>query len=234
MKLILPWLLALALGAAVAWQWVQVQKQSRELKEARMAAGQLEALRQEFENKQQEYAAVAAEAEQGRKATRDLVRLRNEVVQLRNEKQQMTQQMQTAQKQVQTAEQQALTAQQQAEALRASTVQTTAANAAADPALAAQAAFMKRYGLVQAGEQPPPAAACLNNLRHLEGAKQQWALEHSQPVGAVVNMAALKEYLLEPLVCPAGGTYSLGTVGTPCTCSAPGHALAQATLPQGR
>jgi hypothetical protein len=218
MKVVLPWLLVVALGAALVWQFTESQKQQRQLASARLAAEQLEALREEFEAKQAQYAGIAAELERNRKESKDLLRLRNEVVQLRNEKAQLTQQMQTAQTQVQSAQQQALAAQQQAETLRASGAQPALPTAP----LEVQARFAQRYGLTLGPEQQQ--ALCVNNLRQLEGAKQQWALENNQAQGAPVDAAALKPYLKEMPVCPAGGSYTIGAVGTPSSCSLPGHA----------
>ncbi|MCL4176137.1 MAG: hypothetical protein KJ072_00095 [Verrucomicrobia bacterium] len=70
-------------------------------------------------------------------------------------------------------------------------------------------------------------ALCLNNLRHLDGAKQQWALETRQPAEALPEPADLEPYLPDPArwTCPAGGVYTLNAVGMPPTCSVPGHAL---------
>lgn len=69
--------------------------------------------------------------------------------------------------------------------------------------------------------------ACSNNLRHIDGAKQQWALENRQPAEAVPELGDLEPYLPDPAVwsCPAGGVYTLNAVGLPPTCSVPGHAL---------
>ena len=64
------------------------------------------------------------------------------------------------------------------------------------------------------------ATACINNLRQIEAAVQQFAIEKGKRVGDVVNYpdditAYIKlnnEGSIPP--CPAGGTYSLQTVGT--------------------
>ncbi len=70
-------------------------------------------------------------------------------------------------------------------------------------------------------------ALCINNLRQLDGAKQQWALETRQPAEAVPEPADLEPYLPDAArwTCPAGGGYTLNAVGMPPTCSIPGHAL---------
>jgi hypothetical protein len=72
--------------------------------------------------------------------------------------------------------------------------------------------------------------ACINNLRLFDAAKQQWALENKKQSTDTPAMSDLRPYLGrgangEMPVCPAGGTYTLGTVGEKPTCSHPGHEL---------
>ncbi len=67
--------------------------------------------------------------------------------------------------------------------------------------------------------------ACINNLRQIDGAKSQWALENKKQEGDPVVESEVKALLTHPLVCPAGGTYTYGPVGTPPRCSVPGHQL---------
>jgi hypothetical protein len=74
--------------------------------------------------------------------------------------------------------------------------------------------------------------ACINNLRQLDGIKQQWALENHKTTNAIVSWEAIRPYLPEweratGPVCPQGGTYSLGQIADRPTCSigGPGHAL---------
>src|SRR5258705_5914397 len=52
--------------------------------------------------------------------------------------------------------------------------------------------------------------ACINNLRQIDGAKQQWALETKQIGSATPTDAELRTYLVRGAagflpVCPAGG-----------------------------
>ena len=63
--------------------------------------------------------------------------------------------------------------------------------------------------------------ACMNNLRVIEGAKDQWALEHKKRTGAVVNADELADYCKDNVVptCPAGGTYALNQIGETPSCS---------------
>jgi len=72
--------------------------------------------------------------------------------------------------------------------------------------------------------------ACINNLRMIDGAKQQWALENSKTASDVPSWNDIQPYLgggKAILVCPKGGGYSLGAVGERPTCSFPGHGLPQ-------
>jgi prepilin-type N-terminal cleavage/methylation domain-containing protein len=71
------------------------------------------------------------------------------------------------------------------------------------------------------------ANACINNMRQIDAAAQQWALEKGKVTGGTITMSTdLTPYIklnsagvIPP--CPAGGTYTVGTVGaTPSvTCS---------------
>lgn len=48
--------------------------------------------------------------------------------------------------------------------------------------------------------------ACINNLRQIDGATQQWALETKQAPNATVTYADIQGYLKNEVKCPAGGT----------------------------
>ena len=69
--------------------------------------------------------------------------------------------------------------------------------------------------------------ACINNLRQIDAAKNQWALEKGKATGAAVTAADIAPYLVgrRMPVCPGGGRYTIGKVGDKPTCSIPGHAL---------
>lgn len=69
--------------------------------------------------------------------------------------------------------------------------------------------------------------ACINNLRQIDGAKQQWALEKNKPDDAVPTMRDLQPYLKDGTFpsCPAGGTYSINSVDAMPTCTIQDHAL---------
>jgi prepilin-type N-terminal cleavage/methylation domain-containing protein len=78
--------------------------------------------------------------------------------------------------------------------------------------------------------------ACINNLRHIDGAIQQWALENKKAAGATVAFTDISSYLKNSVVCPAGGTtfgnsYTISTVAVRPVCQiVPAtHALAPDT-----
>jgi hypothetical protein len=87
---------------------------------------------------------------------------------------------------------------------------------------------------------PPPSAssstevsqrnACINNLRQIDAAKNEFALEKGKKNGDPVTEADIKPYIKLDASgnlpkCPAGGKYTIGKVGELPTCSIPGHAL---------
>ncbi|MCX6924537.1 MAG: type II secretion system protein, partial [Verrucomicrobia bacterium] len=58
--------------------------------------------------------------------------------------------------------------------------------------------------------------ACISNLRQIDGAIQQWALDTKQDDTAAVTAANVLPYLKNAVVCPSGGktfadSYSLTT-----------------------
>jgi competence protein ComGC len=68
--------------------------------------------------------------------------------------------------------------------------------------------------------------ACINNLRMIDAAKQQWALEKNKKSTDTPTMDDLTPYLLgKALKCPKDGEYTIGSVGEKPTCSIPGHVL---------
>ena len=80
------------------------------------------------------------------------------------------------------------------------------------------------------------ANACINNLRQIDSAAQQFAIEQRKTTGNAINYPTdLTPYIklnaggsIPP--CPAGGNYADGTVGTPPSCDlsttvTPAHVL---------
>ena len=68
---------------------------------------------------------------------------------------------------------------------------------------------------------------CINNLRQIDAAKQQWALEKNKQSDAVPTATDLAPYLIKEKLprCPQGGIYTLGPVNESPKCSHPGHVL---------
>ena len=61
--------------------------------------------------------------------------------------------------------------------------------------------------------------ACINNMRQITAAVNQWALETGQTTGATVANTELTPYIqlnsnTSIPGCPAGGTYTIANVGT--------------------
>jgi hypothetical protein len=78
------------------------------------------------------------------------------------------------------------------------------------------------------------AHRCINNLREIQYAKQEWALEKGKTNGVVCTEDDIKPCInLDSKgnlpKCPSGGIYTIGKVGEPPTCSLgktkPGHVL---------
>jgi len=69
--------------------------------------------------------------------------------------------------------------------------------------------------------------ACINNLRQIDGAVQQYALENKKAASDPVGEVDVTPYLKNSLACPAGGTkfsdsYAVTDCQTQPTCIAPG------------
>jgi hypothetical protein len=72
--------------------------------------------------------------------------------------------------------------------------------------------------------------ACINNLRMIDGAKQQWALKYKKENTDTPTKVEIGVYLgrsggFEAFKCPKGGVYSINAVGAKPTCSVPRHQL---------
>lgn len=87
-----------------------------------------------------------------------------------------------------------------------------------------------------AGSHTSPANACINNLRQIDAAANEFALEHGKTNGDAINYPGdLIPYIklnshgkIPP--CPSGGIYSIKRVGDKPTCSigtndVPAHVL---------
>jgi hypothetical protein len=201
MKVILPWILVVALGISAFALYSSNQKQAAELSQLRQQAEDAQKPQATPDAKPQA-ASSEEELTQLRKDHGDVLRLRNEVRQLRDEKQQLARQAQAA--------------------------QTAAANTQQQEQLQKLAAENQQLKIqTQVALQKDQLAVCINNLRQIEGAKQQFGLENQRPAGALVSTDDLAPYLPNKTVpaCPAGGVYTLSPVGLNPICNIAGHVL---------
>jgi prepilin-type N-terminal cleavage/methylation domain-containing protein len=65
--------------------------------------------------------------------------------------------------------------------------------------------------------------SCIANLKQMDSAKEQWAMDNKAASGAAVVMADIAgTYMKGPVtgpICPAGGAYTVNVVGTNPACS---------------
>lgn len=69
--------------------------------------------------------------------------------------------------------------------------------------------------------------ACINNLRQIEAAKEQWVLSENKKEGDPVEVSGISQYLQGTKIpsCPLGGTYKINAIGVNAGCTIPGHQL---------
>ena len=181
------------------------------LHEARQVAGQLRDQLDQLKNSS--VATLSEENARLRKENQGLsqknARLQDENNQLRAAGQKLAQQLLIAREAVHEAAQQQ---QQQAENPPA-----TAAEQPAEPPAPAGSGEIARRN------------ACINNLRQIDAAKQQWALENSKTDDDLPTAQDLLPYFRDGIfpMCPSGGQYTINAMAVPPTCSVPGHVLPQ-------
>jgi len=69
---------------------------------------------------------------------------------------------------------------------------------------------------------------CINSLRSIDGATQQWALDTGKTTSDTPTWDDIRPYLSKDgriPICPQGGKYTLGRRDMPPACSYPGHRL---------
>jgi regulator of replication initiation timing len=203
------WVLWLCVAALLATEVLLFLAKSQkdvaiaQLREARQVAVQLRVQLDQLKNSS--VATLGAENARLRAENQNLTqkfsRLQKENNQLRKGNQQLTQQLQTTS----DAGQQQMPAEDQQPV------------AAPEPAADQSAAVAAQIN------------ACINNLRQIYAAKQEWALENEKTDDAVPTALELLPYLPDAMfpTCPSGGTYTINAVGVPPTCSIPGHVLPQ-------
>jgi hypothetical protein len=68
--------------------------------------------------------------------------------------------------------------------------------------------------------------ACINNLRQMDGAIQQWALENQRKPEDKITLTDISPFVITQMVCPQGGKYTVGpAVSNVPSCSIAGHVL---------
>ena len=214
LKPILPWLCVVALAGGVLILRSRSKEWETELAALRQANQELQKTRVEEEDLKKIQAQVE-ELGRLRKENEELHRLRNEVRQLREEKQVAAKTTQSAQApagQPQIDPSTPPQLQRQLQQLLAENERLRAEN--------------QQFQQLQVNVS---ANACVNNLRTIAGAKDQWALENKKGTGDAVSAQDIQPYLRNNAIpaCPQGGAYTLNTVGALPTCSIPGHVLPQ-------
>ncbi len=203
-KLLLPWVLVVGLGVALGVVYSGSQQQAAELAKLRQDSEELQKVHAASEEaKSNQTQAETEELSRLRREHDELLKLRNDIGQLRVEKDQLAKQAMAAKQPAANPEEQ-----QQMQALMAEN--------------------MKLKATAQQTQQTAQQAACINNLRQIEAAKQQWALENQKPPGALVGPPDIAPYIPSKAVpvCPAGGVYTVNPVGISPICNIPGHTLA--------
>lgn len=71
-------------------------------------------------------------------------------------------------------------------------------------------------------------SACIANLRQIEGAKHEWALENkksSTDLPVQTDLYGTDKYIRDEPSCPGSGTYTINLVITKPACTIAGHTL---------
>ncbi|MFI5386801.1 MAG: competence type IV pilus major pilin ComGC [Fimbriimonadales bacterium] len=65
--------------------------------------------------------------------------------------------------------------------------------------------------------------ACIANLKQIDSAKEQWAMDNKAEAGAAVQMSDIVGVYMRTVAagpsCPSGGAYTVNPVGTDPVCS---------------
>lgn len=68
--------------------------------------------------------------------------------------------------------------------------------------------------------------SCVANLRQIDAAKEQWAMDNRAADGDAVGGTLWPDYIKREPECPSGGAYTINVIGTDPTCSIGGdHSL---------
>jgi hypothetical protein len=81
------------------------------------------------------------------------------------------------------------------------------------------------------GHNSYPQNRCIDNLRIIDAAKQEWALDNKKTTNDVPTWNDILPMMRTMPICPDGGTYTIGRVGEPPTCSIGTNAIPAHVLP---
>jgi predicted RNase H-like nuclease (RuvC/YqgF family) len=204
LKIAIAAVVVIALAGFVVVQQQTIKELRQETETLKQQAAQVAPLQEQLDRATQDAANAGGSTESQK---HDLVKLRAEVSKLRTQSGQLAK------------------AQQEIESLHQRL--ESAADAGRDQTAALQAELQKS----QAANQSVQAMnTCINNLRLIDSAKQQWALEYKKGAADIPTWDDLRPYLTGPNntnmpFCPAAGVYTMGNVSEKPTCSIPGHVL---------
>jgi hypothetical protein len=199
-KAIFPWILVVSLGVSLVAVYLKSASQNQELQQLRGAAEELDQVRAELEEAQQKAQLPDGQVIMSRQDKDELIRLRGEVSKLRDDQKRLTQQIQTVRSEADSA------------------------RAQATQLLHSERSNVEKLAVMETNQKRD---ACINNLRQIHAAKQQWAMENNQVPESVPPPQAIAAYLTNNTFpsCPAQGAYILNAVGQIPTCSVQGHTL---------
>ncbi|MDR3460102.1 MAG: hypothetical protein P4N60_21965 [Verrucomicrobiae bacterium] len=214
MKKLIPWLVAVVALGAAGYSFNETKQANTAAAALQQQVADLQTVKAENETLKAAQVSTS-ELERLRQDSHEVLKLRNEVQQLHTEQTALKSAAQTAQNSYQAAQAQAQAAQLQAQAAQA---QLQTARQAAPPPAVAPAPPMSPETMMN---------QCINNLRQIDAAKNQWALENGKTSAATPKEEDLAPYLKGNVVptCPAGGVYTLNALDKSPTCSIEGHVL---------
>jgi hypothetical protein len=118
--------------------------------------------------------------------------------------------------------------QKNVEQLQKDSQQTAQHLSTARDALALQQEHLQQLQVEQQqAAQAANASTCINNLRQIQQAKLQWALDKAKSATDVPTAQDLAPYCKDGAfpVCPDNGTYAINAIGEMPACSVAGHVL---------
>jgi RNA polymerase sigma factor (sigma-70 family) len=198
-------------AALLAVPVVVQQKENKALRQQnealRQQVAQTASLQEQLARLSQDAAKATAAALAQEAQTRELARLRNEVAQLRGQ----TNELANARQEIQMLNE-----------------RTAQVEDRSKPGTSSPANPSDLSGIIT--NENRRVDLCVGNLRQIDSAKQQWALENKKQITDTPTMKDLIPYIgqgpgIYMPVCPDGGDYTIGTVGEKPTCSNPKHVL---------